>query len=97
LKIAPNLLTLSKIGFMKKELLLKSILIELNKLPEVYLQQWYELIHTFRERLPVDESDEVTSKETDFDWDAIVNEVMTNRRQSNLQRMSRLETLLNDQ
>lgn len=51
---------------MKKELLLKSILIELNKLPEVYLQQWYELIHTFRERLPVDESGEVLSKETDF-------------------------------
>lgn len=82
---------------MKKELLLKNILIELNKLPEVYLQQWYELIHTFRERLPVDESGEVLSKETDFDWDAMVNEVMTNRRQSNLQRMNRLETLLNDQ
>lgn len=82
---------------MEKQLLLKNILIELNQLPEAYLRHWFELIHTFRERLPGQEGATVPAEEPDFDWDALVDEVMKSRRQSNRQRMSRMETLLNDQ
>ena len=41
---------------MEKQLLLKNILIELNRLPEPYLQHWYELIRMFRESIPIGEA-----------------------------------------
>lgn len=82
---------------MEKQLLLKNILIELDQLPEAYLRHWYELIHTFRERLPVEEGGDIPPREAAFDWDTLVDEVMKSRRQSNRQRMGRVETLLNDQ
>jgi hypothetical protein len=82
---------------MEKQLLLKNILIELNQLPEAYLRHWYELIHTFRERLAVEEGSDAPLQEAAFNWTALVDEVMKSRRQSNQQRMNRMETLLDDQ
>jgi hypothetical protein len=82
---------------MEKQLLLKNILIELNQLPEAYLRHWYELIHTFRERLAVEEGSDASLQEAAFNWDALVDEVMKSRRQSNQQRMNRMKTLLDDQ
>lgn len=79
---------------MEKQLLLKNIFIELNQLPEAYLQHWYELIHTFREKLPMQEGASTPSKE--FDWDAFVKEAMKNRSHDNRQRMKHMEALLND-
>ncbi len=81
---------------MEKQLLLKNILVELNQLPEAYLRHWYELIHTFRERLPVQENTNAPSPIVNFDWDVLVNEVMQNRSQGNRQRVKRIEALLND-
>ena len=79
---------------MEKQLLPKNILIELNQLPGAYLLHWYELIHTFREKLPVQESASMPSKEADFDWDAFVEVVMKNRSQRNRPLICRMGTAL---
>lgn len=68
---------------MEKKILLKNILLELNQLPEVYLKHWFELIHTFCEWLPVQDEMPSAAKNEDFDWDALVDEVMDNRQQNN--------------
>jgi hypothetical protein len=80
---------------MEKQLLLKNIFIELNQLPEAYLQHWYELIHTFRERLPVEEGGDIPPQEAAFDWDTLVAEVKKSRRRNKPQRANRMETQLN--
>jgi hypothetical protein len=81
---------------MEKQVLLKNILVELSQLPEAYLQHWYELIHTFREKLPVQEGGATPAQAADFDWDTLVEEVMKSRTQSNRRRAKRMEALLND-
>lgn len=81
---------------MEKQLLLKNILTELNRLPEPYLQHWYEIILTFRKNIPGGEDAQVLPEEGDFDWDSLVEEVMQNRRENNMERMKRTETLLQD-
>lgn len=81
---------------MEKQLLLKNILTELNRLPEPYLQHWYELILLFRKTIPAGEDAQIVSKEEDFDWDVLVEEVMKDRRERNLERMNRIEVLLQD-
>ncbi len=72
---------------MEKQLLLKNILIELNQLHEAYLRHRFELIHTFRERLSVEERGDIPPQEAGFDWDVLVDEVMKSRRKNNCQRM----------
>ena len=72
--------------------MLKNIQIELNQLPETYLRHWYELIHTFREKLSSQEGDAGPSQKTDSDWDALVEEVMKNRQQYNRQSMGKMES-----
>ncbi len=81
---------------MDKQLLLKNILIELNRLPVSYLPHWYDLIHTFRENLQVEEDISGSSTETDFDWDALVDEVMKNRQRNNLRRFQLTEIPASD-
>jgi|APTNR8051073442_1049403.scaffolds.fasta_scaffold03172_6 hypothetical protein len=81
---------------MGKQLLLKNILIELSQLPETQVQHWYELIRSSRGSLSGDATGSASPQETDFDWDAFVTEVMENRQENNRQRMSRIETILND-
>lgn len=81
---------------MGKQLLLKNILIELSQLPETQVQHWYELIRSSRGNLSGDATASATPQETDFDWDALIEEVMENRQEHNRQRMSRVETILND-
>jgi hypothetical protein len=81
---------------MEKQLLLKNILVELSQLPEAYLQHWYELIHTFREKLPVQEDNAAPQQDADFDWDAFVEQTMKHRSQSNRRRAKRMEVLMND-
>ena len=81
---------------MEKQVLLKNILVELSQLPEAYLQHWYELIHTFREKLPVQEGTTGSPQDADFDWDALVEDVMKGRHQANRRRAKRMEALLND-
>ncbi len=79
---------------MEKKLLLKNILTELNQLPDSYLQHWYDLIHTFRKGLPTQKENPNTLKEEGFDWDALVEETMKNRQQSNDQIMTRMDSIL---
>lgn len=81
---------------MGKQLLLKNILMELSQLPETQVQHWYELIRNSRGNLSGDATGSASPQETDFDWDAFVSEVMENRQENNRQRMSRIETILND-
>lgn len=73
---------------MGKQLLLKNILIELSQLPETQVQHWYELIRSSRGNLSGDATGSVSSQETDFDWDALVEEVMENRQENNRQLIS---------
>ncbi len=77
---------------MDKQLLLRKMLVELNELPTEYLQHWYGLIHTFRTSLPVKE----LSDDTEFDWDALVGDVMKKRQQNNQKAFERISALTND-
>lgn len=77
---------------MEKQLLLKKMLVELNDLPIAYLKHWYELIHTFRESLPVKEAPESPK----FDWDSLLDEVTKSRQLNNQKLVETMSTLPND-
>ena len=77
---------------MEKQLLLKKMLVELNDLPIAYLKHWYELIHTFRVSLPVQESPESPV----FDWDSLMDDVTKTRLLNNQKLAETISKLPND-
>jgi hypothetical protein len=68
---------------MEKELILKNILKELDKIPLAYLKNIYQIIRTFRKQLPILPQKPATKVEKPFDWDELIDDIHANRRENN--------------
>ncbi|MCF8303683.1 MAG: hypothetical protein K9I94_10455 [Bacteroidales bacterium] len=77
---------------MSKKELIKHILIELDDIPEQYLGNIYEIIHTFRVNVAVKHQ---SSKKDDenFDWDGLVEEIYQDREKVNKDMESKIKGL----
>jgi hypothetical protein len=81
-----------------KEILIRIIMLELNQIPAVYLQNLWNIIHTFRENIPakeevqsIDNQDVVESNEEI--WDNLLKDVNEQRQFSNQQMMQKIDLL----
>jgi hypothetical protein len=82
---------------MEKELILKNILKELDKIPLAYLKNIYQIIRTFRKQLPVLPQQSATSlakkEEKPFNWDELIHDIHTNRRANNSRMAKNIDKL----
>ena len=78
---------------MEKKTLLKNILIELDNIPENYLKNLYEIIHTFRIYIPQKQIDEEKKQNNDLIWDELIDEIYQNREDNNKRLNSKINNL----
>lgn len=76
---------------MQEEILLRSILLELQYIPAEYLRLLFEIIHAFRVNLP-----NTVHNAENFDWEVLSDEIMANRRRNNEQMFRRVNQILAD-
>ena len=83
-----------------KKYLIEQIMLEINEVPLVYLKTLHAIIHSFKENIvtiqppqtPIP-AQEPISEEDNFDWDTLLNEIHTNRKNNNLLIHNRLQEL----
>jgi len=78
---------------MEKKMLLKNILIELDNIPENYLKNLYEIIHTFRIYIPKKQINEEEKQDNDLIWDELIDEIYQNRENNNKKLDSKINNL----
>lgn len=76
--------------------LIKEIVLELREMPTEYLQTLYAIIHSFRTNLPEEQHKKEikNTNEDSFDWDSLIDDINTNRQNSNIQLNQRIEKIL---
>ncbi|MEN8122272.1 MAG: hypothetical protein ABFS35_18140 [Bacteroidota bacterium] len=73
---------------LNKEILLKNIFYELNHVPAIYLNNIYEIIHTFRTQIPASNEEEPV-----FDWDNFIKDIYEQRESNNRNYANKITSL----